>query len=602
MPKIKRSLVLLFTFVLLLASIQIAYGEEETGSWETKASMLVGRDSFSAATVNGKIYAIGGKDKNGYSNKVEEYDPIADTWTLKADMCEARWDFGLAEVNGKIYVIGGNVSGCTNSSIVEEYDPITDTWTTKKDMPTARCAEAVEVNGKIYVVGGHDGSKYLKIVEEYDPITDTWTTKEDMPTARNIFSMAQANGKIYAIGGARSGKFLDIVEEYDPTTNTWTRKESMYNPKGWLEAIGYNGKVYAIGGRYKDDIKNNFEVYNPEINKWTTKKGMIGKRAGFATVELGGVIYAIGGMFHLNTVEAYTLPQSPTPAPINLTATGGDSKVTLNWNEVSNCDSYNVYRSTTSGEPYDLESSSVTTSPYIDFDVENDTTYYYVVTAVKSGVESEYSNEASATAEPSGIILDIEPEKETIKLNETVTADLVIDNINEIAAEDISINYDNQKLEFLGFEEIDEIKLVKAIEYTDSGNLRVILASKGEANIVHSKKILLKLKFKGIETGEAVVDITKGRVTDGIEMEKDLKKAQCDQATIIIEEIIDVNNTGEFTLIDLGIDARHLFKNPSDPELTQYNTDIVVNNAIDEDDLLEIGRLLLENPNYTPNI
>ncbi|MCT4593687.1 MAG: cohesin domain-containing protein [Anaeromicrobium sp.] len=196
-------------------------------------------------------------------------------------------------------------------------------------------------------------------------------------------------------------------------------------------------------------------------------------------------------------------------------------------------------------------------------------------------------------------ILDIEPEKEKIRVSEEVYANLVIDNINEIAAEDIKITYDSKKLEYLHPEELDGIKLVHKDE--KNGELRFILASKGESNIINDKKKLLKLKFKGISTGEALVDIIKGRVSDGIQMEKDLKDEECDEATIIIEAVTDVNNSGEFTLLDLGIDARHLNKDPKSAELTKYNTDIVANDTIDEDDLLEIGKFMIANPNYEPN-
>lgn len=197
----------------------------------------------------------------------------------------------------------------------------------------------------------------------------------------------------------------------------------------------------------------------------------------------------------------------------------------------------------------------------------------------------------------SDIVLDIEPEKDKIKLGEEVIGSLVIDNIEEIAAEDITIRYDSDKLEYLGHEEVNGIKLV----YNDetNGELRFILASKGESNIINNKTTLLKLKFKGISKGEALVDIIKGKISDGIEMEKDLVDEECDEATIIIEGATDVNHSGEFTLLDLAIDARHLNKDPNSSELSIYNTDIVVNNAIDEEDLLEIGKYMLLNPNYT---
>ena len=89
-------------------------------------------------------------------------------------------------------------------------------------------------------------------------------------------------------------------------------------------------------------------------------------------------------------------PMTVPPAPQNLTAEPGDTKVTLTWNTVIGAESYNVKRSTTSGGPYDNIASSSQTS-YIDNTVTNGTTYYYVVTAMNSTGESNNSNEASAT-------------------------------------------------------------------------------------------------------------------------------------------------------------------------------------------------------------
>ncbi len=66
---------------------------------------------------------------------------------------------------------------------------------------------------------------------------------------------------------------------------------------------------------------------------------------------------------------------------------------------------YNVYRSLTSGSGYSMiATTDAGTTEYTDLDVTNGTTYYYVVSAVwEGGVESEFSNEASAM--PMGTIL-----------------------------------------------------------------------------------------------------------------------------------------------------------------------------------------------------
>ncbi|MGX4584649.1 fibronectin type III domain-containing protein [Paenibacillus chitinolyticus] len=104
--------------------------------------------------------------------------------------------------------------------------------------------------------------------------------------------------------------------------------------------------------------------------------------------------------------------EPPVAAPLNLTATGGDKKVTLAWNSVNNATSYNVKRSTTAGGPY-VTVGSVTgaTYTYTDTNVVNGTTYYYVVTAVAPAGESAPSNEASATPKAGDVV--IPPEEES---------------------------------------------------------------------------------------------------------------------------------------------------------------------------------------------
>ena len=83
----------------------------------------------------------------------------------------------------------------------------------------------------------------------------------------------------------------------------------------------------------------------------------------------------------------------------NNTATA-DDLVTLDWNDnkETNLVSYIVYRTTTSGGPYELRAWGLTASYYSDPSVVSGTTYYYVVTVInESSMESEYSNEAAAS-------------------------------------------------------------------------------------------------------------------------------------------------------------------------------------------------------------
>ena len=104
--------------------------------------------------------------------------------------------------------------------------------------------------------------------------------------------------------------------------------------------------------------------------------------------------------------EASATPKVPAPpAPTGLTATAGNTQVTLAWVASSGAASYNVYRGTTAGgEGAAPIATGVTAIAWINTGVTNGTLYYYKVAAVNSGGTSGMSNEASATpnAPPSG--------------------------------------------------------------------------------------------------------------------------------------------------------------------------------------------------------
>jgi hypothetical protein len=97
--------------------------------------------------------------------------------------------------------------------------------------------------------------------------------------------------------------------------------------------------------------------------------------------------------------SAYVAPQADPPpaAPSNLTTTAGDTQISLSWSIVADADSYSVKRSTTSGGPYTLIESGITTTNYIDTSLTNGTTYYYVVSAINAQGESPTSTQVSVT-------------------------------------------------------------------------------------------------------------------------------------------------------------------------------------------------------------
>lgn len=83
-------------------------------------------------------------------------------------------------------------------------------------------------------------------------------------------------------------------------------------------------------------------------------------------------------------------------APANVAVDGSNIPVVVTWSAVGGASGYNVYRSTESGAGYvRLNASPVAGTSYSDSSASQNTTYYYVVTALVSGGESGYSSQAS---------------------------------------------------------------------------------------------------------------------------------------------------------------------------------------------------------------
>lgn len=91
---------------------------------------------------------------------------------------------------------------------------------------------------------------------------------------------------------------------------------------------------------------------------------------------------------------------TPPSPPADVTAASQAGAVALSWNGAADATGYNVYRSTSpapdaTGEPVN-GGTSVEGTAYTDDTAENGTRYYYRVTAVGDGGESEASSEVSA--------------------------------------------------------------------------------------------------------------------------------------------------------------------------------------------------------------
>ena len=208
--------------------------DPKADSWQPLPSMPTARRSLAAAAVAGKVYAIGGLDDEfDVSDAVEAYDPISGAWTRVASLPVARSIHTATVVGGKIYVMGGNLGMSYNEDADEDadvatdrvdvYDPAADSWQQMAAMPTAKYSHAAAVlDGKICVSGGClDSGERSDALKAYDPVANTWTKLAWLSQHRGDHASAVAHGRLYVFGGFSSRGRMDLVEVYSPASNSW---------------------------------------------------------------------------------------------------------------------------------------------------------------------------------------------------------------------------------------------------------------------------------------------------------------------------------------------------------------------------------------------
>jgi len=337
-------LLLLIGLVVTLpfASLRLSLGEED--SWTTKAAMPTPRSGFGVAVVNGKIYAIGGRNSVSDLHVTEEYDPKTNTWNNKTRMPTARFNFAIFVFQNKIHVIGGQFSG-EFTRAHEVYDPATDTWETLTPVANklrALCDfDANVVNGKAYIISGA-GSIWPPYPSDdsnqaYDPLTEAWTDKSPIPSGVIGYASAAYNEKIFIFGGRDMGKdtTYKLTQIYDVGTDSWSSGAPVptgLSGAGGAITSGVNApkRMYVMGGFTclnrggftPSEHHNLNQVYDPEKDEWSTGAHMPTNRSGLGLAVVDDVLYAIGGFdgtHYLNVNEqytplGYTTPQ-PTPSP-----------------------------------------------------------------------------------------------------------------------------------------------------------------------------------------------------------------------------------------------------------------------------------------------
>jgi len=173
------------------------------------------------ASLNGLLYVFGGVTTGEvFINVAHVYNPSAaagSRWSGIPSMNTARGYLAGVPVNGKIYAVGGRDGVISNTNIVEAYDPADNTWHMVNHMQTARAAPGAYSIGKYLFVCGGGWSNYFKTCEVYDTnagYSGVWkTVPAVMLQGRRTFAYANIGPVLYAIAGY-NGSFLNTAERW----------------------------------------------------------------------------------------------------------------------------------------------------------------------------------------------------------------------------------------------------------------------------------------------------------------------------------------------------------------------------------------------------
>ncbi|WP_111766856.1 kelch repeat-containing protein [Nakamurella deserti] len=305
-------------------------------TWTARAPLPNPRNHLTGATLDGKVYAIGGQynenENTGLQTDVHRYDPATDAWTKVASLPRARSHLVAVVRDGQILALGGTNPGNVASSDVTAYDPASNTWSQLPSLPGGRKTPVVATVGDTVVVSGgsHATATYrgrlaarwatgpampvalgevaggvvggsLYLVGEGNSATlalnlGTGVWRRDLPVRPFVghhHTAEVVNGRLYLFGGLGAG--AGKVQIFDPVTNRWTLGPDMPFAAGSSSSAVINGRVYVAGGIIGSTTTDRVARFDPATNTWAAMASMPQGRNHAAATTDGSLLYVAGG-------------------------------------------------------------------------------------------------------------------------------------------------------------------------------------------------------------------------------------------------------------------------------------------------------------------
>jgi len=316
--------------------------------WEGFAALNGPRTLLGAAVIEGRLYAVAGKDDNDNDTKgVYEYDSTVFPFRERAlsDLPYELCGCAAVSVGYSLYVIGGETGGVPVSAVWygtngPALSPSTGVFSGGTEL-TIRGTNLGDGSDVTNVTLGAAAAAILSqsatqlVVRSAEPQTwgtvdvavrsttrgetreaagftymdpgfirgefESWTSISNLPAAREAPALVNADGTLYAIGGKNAaGTAQDTVYTLDlssPETG-WTQATNLPAARVNLAGAWCAGKVYAIGGTDGAAKQATVFAYDPAQpgDGWTSVSNLPVAMVGLAVATVDDAIYITGGL------------------------------------------------------------------------------------------------------------------------------------------------------------------------------------------------------------------------------------------------------------------------------------------------------------------
>ena len=232
-------------------------------AWRSEAQAgWLGRIDFQAVAYQGRLYVLGGRTLQPYSDHNDVWSADGVTWREdKADNnagWPARREHQAVVHNDRMYVLGGEADGARGNDVWSSADG--ETWslvTGSADWPARKRHQSVAHNGRMYVLGGSANGIANDVWSSADGSSWRFEGNADWG-AREYHQAVSHQGRLYILGGQNSdNEFNDVWSSLDG--KSW-RQELADGNNFWLKrhefkAVSRDGLLYVLGGaRGRDHI------------------------------------------------------------------------------------------------------------------------------------------------------------------------------------------------------------------------------------------------------------------------------------------------------------------------------------------------------------